>query len=86
MLERKRPQEDKELCIEKVEQVLRDLDCGVGVESVDRAHRIGPVKVSDAGSRSQQMIVRSTPSEIAQKCTEHGKISLAILVSRLGLI
>ena len=40
------------------EKVLRDLDCGVGVESVDRAHRIGPVKVTDAGSRSQQMIVR----------------------------
>ena len=51
-------QGEKETCMEKVEKVLRDLDCGVGVESVDRAHRIGPVKVSDEGSRSQQMIVR----------------------------
>ncbi len=49
---------ENESCIKKVEKVLRDLVCGVGVESVDRAHRMGPVKVNDAGRRSQQMIVR----------------------------
>eukprot|EP00112_Aurelia_sp_Birch-Aquarium-sp1_P001141 Seg1118.2 transcript_id=Seg1118.2/GoldUCD/mRNA.D3Y31 product="hypothetical protein" protein_id=Seg1118.2/GoldUCD/D3Y31 len=52
------PQGEKEACMKEVEKVFRDLNCGVGVESVDRAHRIGPVKVTDAGSRCQQMIVR----------------------------
>ena len=79
-------QGEKETCMEKVEKVLRDLDCGVGVESVDRAHRIGPVKVSDEGSRSQQMIVRFNSFRDRKKCTEHGKVSLVILVSKLGLI
>ena len=51
------PPEEMERCTEIIETILRDLDCGVVIDSVDRAHRIGPVKVRDDG-RYQQIIVR----------------------------
>ena len=40
-----------------IENILDDLDCGVDIDSVDRAYRIGPVQVKDDG-RYQQLIVR----------------------------
>lgn len=51
-------QGDSENCMEKVKEVLDELNCGVGIGSVDRAHRIGPKKTSDSdGKVRQQMIV-----------------------------
>ena len=45
--------------MQKVKDILNELDCGVGIDSVDRAHRIGPRKVSNVdGKLHQQTIVR----------------------------
>ena len=34
----------------KIGKVLKDLDSGIGLDSVDRAHRIGPVRMGNDGS------------------------------------
>ena len=42
-----------------MENILTELDCGVEIDSVDRAHRIGQRKKSDDdGKVHQQIIVR----------------------------
>ena len=51
------PPGTKEDCMKKVKQVLRELDCGVKIDAVDRALRIGPRKTVE-GKEKQQMIVR----------------------------
>ena len=51
--------EESEDCMQKVEDILTGLDCGVGIDSVDRAHRIGLRKISDDdGKVHRQIIVR----------------------------
>ena len=47
----------KEDCMAKIGKVLQDLDCGIGLDSVDRAHRIGPVRVGDDGSAPRQQVI-----------------------------
>lgn len=51
------PPGTKEDCMKKVKKVLRELDCGVTIDAVDRAHRIGPRETVE-GKEKQQMIVR----------------------------
>ena len=51
-------QGESDNCIERVKEVLDELDCGVGIGSVDRAHRIGPMRTRNSdGKVRQQMIV-----------------------------
>eukprot|EP00112_Aurelia_sp_Birch-Aquarium-sp1_P010015 Seg2160.7 transcript_id=Seg2160.7/GoldUCD/mRNA.D3Y31 product="hypothetical protein" protein_id=Seg2160.7/GoldUCD/D3Y31 len=47
------PAGKKEDCMKKVKQVLRELDCGVKIDAVDRAHRIGPRETVDGKERQQ---------------------------------
>ena len=45
--------------MQKIQDILNELDCGVGIDSIDMAHRIGPRKVSNVdGKLYQQVIVR----------------------------
>lgn len=50
--------DDKENFMEKVSEVLAEIGCGVEINAVDRAHRIGRTSVNDQGVPSQQMIVK----------------------------
>ena len=45
-------------CMEKIKDILEELDCRVGIDSVDRAHRIGRRMVSKDGKTQQQSIAR----------------------------
>ena len=47
----------KEDCLQKVQTFLEELDCGVSINAVDRAHRIGP-RASVKGKEKQQIIVK----------------------------
>ncbi len=49
---------EKEDCLEKVGKVLQNMDCGVNIDSVDRAHRIGRKETDEEGKVRQQMIVK----------------------------
>ena len=61
---------ESEDCMRKVEGILTKLDCCVGIDSVDRAHRIGQRKKSyDDGKVHQQIIVRFPGSEIEPRFT-----------------
>ena len=46
-----------ERCTEIIKTILHDLDCGVDIDSEDRAHRTEQVKLKDDG-RYQQIIIR----------------------------
>ena len=48
----------KENCMAIIGEVLQDLDCGIGLASIDRALRIGPVRVGNDGKSRQQIIVK----------------------------
>ena len=48
----------KENCLEKTKNVIEKLNCGVGGDTIDRVHRIGPVIENDSGKKFQQIIVR----------------------------
>ncbi len=51
----------KENCVKKVNEILQKLDCDASIDSIDRAHRVGPkIKSSDGGPPKQQMIVKFT--------------------------
>ena len=51
----------KEDFVKKAYDIFQKLDCGVAIDSIDRAHRIGPKIKSDDGSPpKQQMIVKFT--------------------------
>lgn len=39
------PRGEKHGCIDRIEKILSHLDCGVRIDSVDSAHRIGPIKM-----------------------------------------
>jgi len=49
---------NKEDCVQKVADIMENMDCGVGKEAIDRAHRIGRVTMDKHGKPSQQVIVR----------------------------
>ena len=45
--------------MQKGKSLLNELDCGIGIDSLYRAHRLGPRKVSNVdGKLYQQVIVR----------------------------
>ncbi len=48
----------KEDCVKKVADNMEKMDCGVGKEAIDRAHRIGKVTEDKHGKQSQQVIAR----------------------------
>ena len=51
---------NKEDCVKNAADVMENLDCGVGKEAIDRAHRTGSGRVTKGkpGKQSQQEIVR----------------------------
>ena len=49
---------EQEDCMKKVEKILEKMDCGVNIDAVDRAHRIGQREMDDNGKMQQQMIVK----------------------------
>ena len=51
----------KENCMAIIGEVLQDLDCGIGLESIDRVYRIGPVRMGNDGKSGQQTIVKFKP-------------------------
>eukprot|EP00112_Aurelia_sp_Birch-Aquarium-sp1_P019608 Seg4881.2 transcript_id=Seg4881.2/GoldUCD/mRNA.D3Y31 product="Serine/threonine-protein kinase TAO3" protein_id=Seg4881.2/GoldUCD/D3Y31 len=52
------PVGSKENCFQKTKKVIEKLNCGVGADAIDRAHRIGSVTENDQGKKFQQIIVR----------------------------
>ena len=44
--------------MKKVEKILEKMDCGVNIDAVDRAHRIGQRETDENGKMQQQMIVK----------------------------
>ncbi len=52
------PVGSKENCFQKTKKVIEKLNCGVGADAIDRAHRIGPVTENDQGKKFQQIIIR----------------------------
>lgn len=82
----------KEDCLQKVESVLKELDCGVTIDMVDRAHRIGERNVDDDGNVRQQMIVKfrcfreRTMVYRARKKAAAVKIRLDLTKQRLSLL
>ena len=45
-------------CLQKVESFQKEINCGVTIDMVERAHRIGESSVDDDGKIRQQMIVK----------------------------
>ena len=49
----------KENCEKKVKQIMKDMNCGLNPDDIDRAHRIGSKRIDDdSGAVSQQIIVK----------------------------
>ena len=49
----------KENCEGKVKQIMKDMNCGLNPDDIDRAHRIGSKRTDDdSGAVSQQIIVK----------------------------
>ena len=75
----------------KVQDILNELDGGLGVDSVDRAHRIGLDKMSNVdGTLHQQVIVRFSSFKDRSKVyrslkkVKKVKIRLDLMKNRLG--
>ena len=52
------PEENvSEDCMQKVQDILNELDCGVGIDLIDRVHRIGPRKVSNVDRKLYQHVI-----------------------------
>ncbi len=49
---------ENEDCVEKVGKIIEDLDCGVGANNINRAHRIGRITTTAEGKRRQQIIIK----------------------------
>ena len=85
------PTGTKEDCMKKVEEVLKKLNCGVDIDAVDKAHRIGP-RVTDEGKEKQQMIVRfktfkeRTMVYRARKKAENTRIRIDLTRRRLHVL
>ena len=52
--------ESADVCREKVKEVIRESGAVIPDTFIDRAHRVGKVKVNSDGTRNQQMIVKFT--------------------------
>ena len=50
--------DERENCQNKMKQVMNDMDCGLNLVDIDRAHRIGPKKTGADGTVKQQLIVK----------------------------
>ena len=80
----------KEDCLGKVNELLNEADCGVSLDSVDRAHRIGKISKDDKGLPRQQMIVRfktfsqRTKFYRARKKLKDAKVRLDLTRRRLN--
>ena len=85
-------QGERENMMKKVEDVLTRLDCGVGIDAVDRAHRIGQVTTDQNGTQQQQVIVRfnsfsqRTKVYRKRKSIKDVKIRLDLTRKRLGIL
>ena len=85
-------QGESENVMKKVEDVLTKLDCGVGIEAVDRAHRIGQVKTDQNGTQQQQVIIlfnsfsQRTKVYRKRKTVKDVKIRLDLTRTRLGIL
>ena len=79
-------------CLQKVESFLKELNCGVTIDMVDRAHRIGERSVDDDGKIRQQMIVKfrgfreRTMVYRARKKAATAKVRLDLTKQRLSLL
>ena len=80
----------KENCLEKTKNVIEKLNCGVGGDAIDRAHRIGPVIKNDSGKTVQQIIVRlksfkdrTSEYKNRKKATNGARIRLDLTKKRL---
>ena len=79
-------------CLQKVESFLKELNCGVTIDMVDRAHRIGERSVDDDGKTRQQMIVKfrgfreRTMVYRARKKAATAKVRLDLTKQRLSLL
>ena len=86
------PAETKESCIEKVEKVLTELDCGVSIDSVDRAYRIRPGEKKAKGKETQQMIfkfqtfIERTAVYSAKKKAAFTKIRVDLTQKRFSIL
>ncbi len=85
-------QHESEDCMEKIKDILEELDCGVGIDSVYRAHRIGRRMVSKDGKTQQQIIARfssfrdRTKVYRNRKKLDNIKIRLDLTRNRLGTL
>ena len=84
------PVGSKENCFQKTKKVIEKLSCGVNVDAIDWAHRIGPVTEKDAGKKFQQIIVRfksfkdcSSVYKNREKITNGAPIRLDLTKKRL---
>ncbi len=89
----KMPQQgERENVMKKVEDILTKLECGVGIEAVDRAHRIGPKTTDQNGNQQQQVIVRfnsfsqRTSVYRKRKTARNVKIRLDLTRTRLSIL
>ena len=48
----------KEDCEKKAKQIMKDMNCGLNPDDIDRAHRIGSKRTDDNGVVSQHIIVK----------------------------
>ena len=44
--------------MKNVEKILEKIDCGVNIDTVDRAHGIGQREMNDNGKMQQRVIVK----------------------------
>ena len=84
---------NKEDCVKKVADIMENMDCGVGKEAIDRAHRIGRVTTDKHGKQSQQVIARfksfSERTAVYRSRKKAGggiRVRLDLTKKRLGLL
>ncbi len=80
----------------KIKEILEELDCGVGIDSVDRAHRIGRRMVSK-DDKTQQRVFQTIIAPFSsfrdrtkdyrnRKKLDNIKIRLNLARNRLGTL
>ena len=83
---------NKEDCVKKVADIMANMDCGVGNEAIDRAHRIGRVTTDKHGKQSQVIARFKSFSERTAVCRSRKKagggvrVRLDLTNKRLGLL
>ncbi len=83
----------KENCVKIISDIMKETQCGVGKQAIDRAHRIGPKKTSKDGPTTQQIIVRfnsftdrTKVYRSRKKIASNVKVSLDLTKSRLRIL